>query len=365
MREENRPKSSEYLHWAKTQTPVRWNLMLSGILPYSIKELGIELDDVEINGPSTYGYEPLQKALAFKCAVDPDCVAAATGTSMANYLVMATLLEAGDEVLIEQPTYEPLLAVANYLGARVLRFERRFENGFQIDIDEIRKIASPHTRLIVITNPHNPTGAFCENEILKQIGAIAREIGASVLVDEVYLECMFPRSGTPYSAFHLGQDFVITSSLTKAYGLNGLRCGWILAKPEIIRKIWRLNDLFGVIPAHPAERLSVIALAKLPEIAERARNLLNTNRRLLDEFLDRESEVDVLRPPFGTIVFPRFKRGQDSLTFCRELREKYETAVVPGHYFEMPNHFRLGIGCATDVLAGGLENLRHALATLS
>ena len=152
----------------------------------------------------------------------------------------------------------------------------------------------------------------------------------------------------------------MTSSLTKAYGLSGLRCGWILAAPELARRIWRLNDLFAATAAHPAERMSVMAFDHLAQFRERARALLTTNRALLDEFLDSRADLECFRPPAGTVVFPRLPNGEPE-AFFKLLREKYETSVVPGEFFEMPRHFRLGIGGATAALQGGLERLGAAL----
>jgi aspartate/methionine/tyrosine aminotransferase len=271
---------------------------------------------------------------------------------------MATILEPGDEVMVERPAYDPLLAVPRYLGATVRRFERRREDEFQIDLDELRRGVTTRTRLIVLTNMHNPTSALISTDTLRAIGEMARGVGARVLVDEVYLEAIFD-AARPY-AFQLGSEFVTTSSLTKAYGLSGLRCGWILAEPELARRIWRLHDIFGGIPAHPAERLSVVALAHLDRIAARARALLDANRPLLDSFLDSRDDLDALRPRFGTVVSPRLKAGNvDDL--CALLREKYETSVVPGRFFEMPDHFRIGIGIPTAILRAGLERLSAAL----
>jgi len=166
------------------------------------------------------------------------------------------------------------------------------------------------------------------------------------------------------SSFHLGEQFVVTSSLTKVYGLSGLRCGWILASPELTRNIWRINDLFGNIPSFTAEQLSVIALDHLPQIAARSRELLARNRTILDEFLASRNDLEFLRPPAGTVVFPRLKRGRTE-EFVRLLREKYETSVVPGHFFEMPEHFRLGIGGDTQHLRAGLERVAAALDEFS
>jgi aspartate/methionine/tyrosine aminotransferase len=358
MKNAVRAKGTNYIEWAKTQSLARFSLATSGLLNYSLSQLPVMIEDLEISGPSMYGYGPLQRALALKCGVAPYNIVAAGGTSMANHLAMAVLVEEGDEVLIERPAYEPLLALASYLGAEVKRFERRFEDGFALDPDEVGRKIGPRTRLVVLTNLHNPSGAFTDTDRVKRIGEVASAVGARLLVDEVYLEAMFDQS--PRSAFHLGEHFVTTSSLTKAYGLSGLRCGWVTAASTLAERMWKLNDLFGVIPAHAAERLSVIALEKIAEISARARDLLEKNRALINEFLDTRDDLEAVRPQFGTIVFPRLKRGGvDDL--CNLLREKYETSVVPGSFFEMPDHFRVGIGCATETLVEGLGRLGAAL----
>jgi len=354
--------NSEYIAWAKTQANATYNLANSGMTPYPLEQLPVTIEELEINGPSYYGYEPLQQALATKCGVETDSVVAAVGTTMANFLVMAATVEAGDEVLIEEPAYEPLLNVARYLGAGIKRFPRRFADGFQIDPREIERAATSRTRLIVITNLHNPSNAFIEEDVLKKIGEIARHVDARVLVDEVYLDAMF--EDAPRSSFHLGRQFVATSSLTKAYGLSGLRCGWILAEPELAKKLWGLLDLVIGIPAHPAELLSCVALANLEKIALRSRGILDTNRVVLNRFLTERRELEVCKSEYGTVIFPRLESGRiDEL--CRILREKYDTTVVPGKYFEMPEHFRLGTGCPSEIFIEGIARLGKALDEIS
>ena len=351
-------RGSAYIEWAKTRSPARFSLATSGLGNYPLSRLPVKIEDLEISGPSLYGYGPLQRALALKCQVPPYNIVAANGTSMANHLAMAGVVKPGDEVLIERPAYEPLIAVASYLGAEIKRFDRRFEDGFALDPEEVSRKISSRTRLIVITNLHNPSGALADSDAIRRIGEIARGAGARVLVDEVYLEALYDPALR--SAFQLGEHFITTSSLTKAYGLSGLRCGWVVAAPALAERMWKLNDLFGVVPAHAAELLSVVALANIEQIAEWAKQLLETNRALINEFLDSRDDLQAARPQFGTILFPRIKRGSaDEL--CALLREKYETSVVPGRFFEMPNHFRVGIGCATETLAEGLKRLGAAL----
>jgi aspartate/methionine/tyrosine aminotransferase len=349
---------SAYLEWAKLRSASKYNLATSGLDGFPLAKLPVKIQDLEISIGGSYGYPPLQERLARKNGVAPECVVAANGTSMANHLAMAALLEPGDEVLIEQPTYEPLLTVAEYLGASIRRFPRRFENEFEIDPAEIERHITPKTRLVVVTNLHNPSGARTPDPRLQLIGEIAQKHGAHVLVDEVYLDACFDPQAR--SAFHLGDNFIVTSSLTKAFGLSGLRCGWILAPQSLAERMWRINDLYGVIPAHVAELLSVVALDNMKEIENYSRTRLAANRPILQTFLESRRDLKSIHADAGTVAFPKLTSGRvDAL--CQLLREKYDTTVVPGRFFEVPDHFRIGIGGKTELLQEGLKRLGKAL----
>jgi len=340
--------------WAKLRSHAQFNLATSGVAHWKLRDLPIKIEDLEISGLSKYGFEPLQRALAKHCGVTEDRIVAATGTSMANYLTLATLLKPGDEVLIEEPTYELLLAVAKHIGATISRFPRTHESGFALDPQAIKRAVTPRTKLIVIANLHNPSSALADEATIRAIG----EIGPRVLVDEVYLDAAFERA--PRSAALLGDQFVVTSSLTKVYGLSGLRCGWIIAEPELARAMWRLNDLLGVIPAHMAELASVIAFGELPRILANVRERLDKNRAALHRFFDSRADLEAPRFPFGTTAFPKLLRGSVA-SLCERLRNKYNTTVVPGEFFEMPDHFRIGIGGDLEPLEEGLRRLGAAL----
>ena len=356
-------KRSDYMEWAKTCSQARFNLATSGLTSVRFADFPVQLDQLEITTADGYGYKPLLESLARHTGAPQECIVTAAGTSMANHLAMAALLEPGDEVLLEQPTYGLLLDVANYLRANVKRFPRRFDNGFDVDPVDLENVITKKTRLVILTNLHNPSGALVSTEAVREIGELALKSDARVLIDEVYLEMIF--DGEAPFCFPIGEQlarnpFIVTGSLTKAYGLSGLRCGWIIAPPELARRMWLLNDLFASSPAHAAERMSVMAFDHLEEFRKRARARLKTNRALLDEFLDSRDDLECVRPPAGTVVFPKLKHG-DAEVFFKLLRDKFETTVVPGRFFEMPQHFRLGIGSETAELRSGLERLSAAL----
>src|SRR5690349_3974457 len=206
---------SAYMEFAKLRAGVKHNLATSGMAGFPLAELGVSIDQLEINGPDGYGYEPLRRAIAQRYRVPVECVVPAAGTSMANYFALAACAEPGDEVLIEQPTYALLLDTARYLGFKIKRFQRPAGSNYQIDLDDLRRQLSPKTKLIVLCNLHNPIGALTPESTLPEIGAMARSVGARVIVDEVYLEMLWETE--PQCAFHMDPEvFLSTNSLTKA-----------------------------------------------------------------------------------------------------------------------------------------------------
>jgi len=350
-----RAMQSNYMHWAKTRAPVRYNLASSEVPHFRMDRWRIDPDELELDGASYYRYPPLREAIAAKEGVASGCVVMADGTSMANMLAMAALIAPGDTVLVEHPAYEPMMAAAAHLGANIRRFTRRGPD-FAIDPDEI---AGP-CRLILLTNLHNPTGNLADEATLRAVGDAAEKAGAHVLIDEVYLDAAIPAQGT---AALLGDRFVCTSSLTKVHGLSGLRCGWILAAPDLAEKMWRLNELFGVSQAHQAERLACIALARLDEVDAEAPALLVRNRALANDFFASRADLEVAPMTSGITCFPRLLRGDvDALN--DRLRADYETSIVPGRFFGLADHFRIGVGNPTEIVEAGLERLGAALDRL-
>lgn len=354
-------KNSVYMNWAKYHAAARYNLANSGILGCSLDDLTIERADLVINGPNGEGFAPLKAAIAAKYGAQPAQVVTSQGTSMANFLAMATVIERDDEVLIEHPAYDPLLAAATYLGAKVKRFHRRFENGYQPDLDELKSLLTSRTRLIVLTSPHNPSGIAVAPDILRQIGELAAAAGALVMVDEVYRDILF--EDAPPSAVHLGPHFIATSSLTKSYGLSGLRCGWILCDPDRAEKMRRMNDLFGAVGSMPSDSLALAAFHQLPALEKRTRAMMEANIALVHAFLNQHDDIlDCVTPPRSMIVFPRLQHLSDSQPIHDALR-KFDTSIVPGRFFEAPRHFRLGFAVRPEDVTIGLENLSKVLRT--
>ncbi len=350
---------SSYMEFAKLRSSAKYNLATSGMAGLTMAELGVSIDQLEINPPAGYGYEPLTRAVADRYRVPAECVITTLGTSMANYFALAACTDAGDEILIEQPTYALLLDTSRYLGLEIKRFQRPASADYQIDIDDLRRQVSSRTKLIVLCNLHNPTGAFTPESTLREIGEIARRVGARVIVDEVYLEMLWEKH--PQSAFHIDPEvFLSTNSLTKAYGLSGIRCGWILASPEIVQRIRHFEDLHMGTNVHPAELMGVIAFQKLDQIAAMQKKRLDENRKLLREVLESQSVLEYFWPENGAIIFPRVKGS--AAKFLARLRSEYEVSVVPGEFFEDPQRVRIGVSGTTESVRASLEQLGKALA---
>jgi hypothetical protein len=348
------------MEFAKTRSGARHNLATSGMAGFPLAELGVSIDQLEINGPDGYGYEPLRNAIAQRYRVPVECVATAAGTSMANYFALAACVEPGDEILIEQPTYALLLDTARYLGLEIKRFQRPAASDYQVDLADLERQISPRTRLIVLCNLHNPSSTLTPESTLREIGRMAKKAGARVIVDEVYLEMLW--ESHPHSAFHIDPDiFISTNSLTKAYGLSGIRCGWVLASPEITERIRHIHDLHAASNAFPAEVLGVVAFEKLRDITAVQKTRLNENRKLLKRALE-QSSLEYFWPEYGTIVFPTFKGNAEA--FCDLLRKKYEVSVVPGEFFQDPQRIRIGIGGTIETVRPALEQLLKALLEL-
>ena len=342
-----------YMEWAKTRPAAEFDLAGSNILACSLADLPGAREAVGFDGANDTGYRPLVEAIGRRYGVSPEVVTTASGTAGANFLVLAALLEPGDEVLVERPGYDPLLGAARLVGARTIRFDRQFDAGFALDPDRVRHAMTPRTKAIVITSPHNPTGVAADAAALTEIGRLAERAGAHVLVDEVYRDVS--GNGTPPAAAR-GEVFVTTSSLTKSYGLSSLRAGWTIASPALTYRIRRARDVVDGTGSIVAERLAVVAFEHLDALSARAQAILARNKALADAFLRSRADLEWV-PSSATVVFPRIRGVADVAPFAERLLREQRTAIGPGVFFDAPAHFRVGFGGDTEKLREGLKRL--------
>lgn len=357
----------EYITWAKGQPRVDVNLARSGIDHCPASLLRLKASDLVANLPVKYGYVPLRDAIAARYGVTSARVFAVSGgTGFANWVACAAVLDGcghGAEVIVDRPTYEPLLRIPQALGHRVRRLDRRFEDSYSIDLDRFASLVTTRTRLAILSNLHNPSGARIPMSTLRAMAALLARVGAYLIVDEVYLECIF--GNRPESCVHAGPNVLTTNSLTKAYGLDGLRAGWILGPAAMVARAARINDVMTNNSVAPGELMALAAFRRHREIDRRAHAILDPNLARVRAFLSREPRLQAFVPAGGNVVFPRLPIGVDSGDLAKRLLDRYSTLVVPGRFFESPRHIRMSFGCRPALLARGLANVSRALDDLA
>jgi len=354
---------SSYLEWAKAHGNVTYNLAISGVPPCDVRLVSPSADDFTMVTDNEYGWPPLLERIARRYEVAPECVVLAHGTSMANHLACAAMLEPGAEVLIETPGYDPLRVVPEYLQCDVRTFERREEDGWRLDLDRIERALTPRVRLVIISNLHNPSGALTRRRELVRLAELAETHDIRVLVDEVYLEWIYGSKAEPHSAINLSPRFVTTRSLTKAYGLGPLRAAWILAEVKLADRMKRLNGIFTSSMSSPTERLAARVLDNAERLLQTGRERISHNRKSVTAFVEGNPRLSWVRPEAGTVGFVRLLNG-DVDRLVQQLLTEYDTLVVPGHFFGAPDHFRIGYGMDAGVLEKGLARLALAIDSL-
>jgi aspartate/methionine/tyrosine aminotransferase len=353
-----------YMVWAKTRKAAGIDLAGSNLLPCTLEDLPGAAEALQLAANNDNGFAPLIAAIAVHKQVPTNRIMTGGGCSGVNFLVIAALVGSGDEVLIEQPGYDPLVGACQLMGATVRRFARPFERAFRVDLEALQAAITPATRLIIVSSPHNPSGVSLDAETLRQLVGIADRANAHVLVDEVYLDAVNLAAGDDAlnpSAAELEGPVIATASLTKSFGLAGLRCGWAVAPPELVTRMHRVRDLVDVIGSVPAERLSAFAFSQLPALKARTRALLTANLDLARKFVAGHSQLSVAEKPRSNVTFPRLAGVTDTTAFVDVVAEKHDVAVAAGRYFDAPSHFRISLAGRTDRLAEGLDRLSEAL----
>lgn len=356
--------SAPYLRWAKVRPRVAYDLASSGLLPVTTEELlgsASAASAFEISGPNDDGYLPLRESIGRRYGVDAGRVSIANGAAGANFLVFLALLKPGDDALIESPAYDPLIAAAKIAGANVVHFERHWARGFALEPEAVRRAMTPKTRLIVSSNAHNPSGAMAGAHVLDEIAHDAGKAGANLLVDEVYAEAQHADEPVPVPAALRGEHVITTSSLTKAYGLAGLRCGWIVASTALSQQIRETRD--GVDGSGPfvTEHLAVTAFGRIDRLRARARAVLAENLATLRSMAAAHPRLEWLEPHAGTTAFPRVKGMADTSDLVERLIRDYDTVAVPGHFFQRPEHVRLSFSGRPAMVREAVSRLDRAL----
>jgi hypothetical protein len=358
-----------YLYWAKTRPAATFDLAGSNLLACTLDDLPGARAALELTAPDQGGYPPLVEAIAAHYGVATERVVTASGCSAANFLAIGALISPGDTVLMEGPWYDQITGACQLLGARLETFERRFDEGYRIDVGALRARITARTKLVIITSPHNPSGMSTDRDTLVALQAMAEDTNVHVLVDEVYLDLTnmlhdppspagsrtAPRAAGHYvPAALVGDRLLSISSLTKSYGLSGLRCGWIIATPKVAERARRVRDVIDNIGAAPADRLSALAFAQIDRLAARAYKLVSTNLDPTRAFFARHPQLELCGPVEATIAFPRLNGIPDTGPFVTRLVAEHGVAVVAGSFFGAPAHIRLSLGGRTETLVAGL-----------
>jgi hypothetical protein len=350
----------EYLEWARTHMGrVKVDLAKSNIKALSKEELGLDLSAVQLSAPNEDGVVELRELLAKRYGVPRSNVLITSGATMGIFLACAAAVAEGDQVLLESPNYEPLYRALQERGAEIKMLERRFERGWQIELEELERLVSRATKAIVLTNLHNPSGIATTPEKMMTIGQIARDVGATVIVSEVYLDNAFAPGLRP--AATLGPNLVSIGSLSKVYGLGGLRIGWMVGPEALLKKARLALDYIECDLPAPSESIALVALRRGPEIVLRCQKIVMRNLQIVREWIGKRGDLQWVEPQGGTVCMIKLPPHLDAQALCTLLREKYGTLVVPGDFFYVRGFIRVSCGMDEEILRQGLKNVGKAI----
>jgi aspartate/methionine/tyrosine aminotransferase len=355
---------------------VAWNLSESGVHPLRLEELAdtpelrAAVFAQELAYTQTNGTPDLRAAIAaLYPGSTPDHVEVTNGGSEANCIVLWHFVEPGDDVVMMVPNYMQARGIARGLGATVRPWALvggEAEGRWRVDIAALETLVTPRTRLIFICNPNNPTGARLTAAQLDDICRIAGRVGAWVIADEIYRGAEIDGEETP-SVWGRYERAVVTSGLSKAYGLPGLRIGWVVGPPALVQDLWGVHDYTSIAPGAVNDRLARIALApaRRERLLARTRGIVAANYPIVKHWIEKRApHVSHVPPEAGAITFVRYHHEINSTRLIERLRDEQSLLVVPGDHFEMDGYFRIGFGSDPAHVAGGLERLGELLDAL-
>lgn len=309
------------------------------------------------------GSDRLRDAIAALYAAQTRAnVIVAHGAAGANALVHHAMVSAGDRVITTVPTYQQHTAIPESLGADVIPLPLQARDGYLPDLDALRALATPGTRLIAMTNPNNPTGALMDAAMLRDVAAIARECGAWVLCDEVYRGTDQLGPGTTVSIADVYERGISTGSMSKAFSLAGLRLGWIVAPAEVLAAVSIHRDYTTISVGKLDDHFATLALENAEKVLARSRAITRTNLALLSDWVDAEPLISWVRPQSGTTALLKYDLDIPSRQFCLDLLAETGVMFTPGSALQMEGQVRIGYANATPVLREGLARVSGFLA---
>lgn len=318
------------------------------------------------NECSEWGHPALISAIARQYRVPEKSIHLAYGASNAIYLVSKALLDKGDEIVCERPGYEPLWAAAAQTGCRV-RFIKRQAPGYTLDPERLASLVSSKTKLVVLTNLHNPSGALISDDDLIVAAKAVKTVNPKsyLVVDEIFKDLAF---GRPNPSYKLDRRFITINSLSKSYGLSNLRCGFIIAGPEVISRVRNYFVLAQGGGTRYLESLAALVFDHFEEYREYSREILSANRQAACRTLEPLIDDGVLAgniPEHGCIYFPKVRGHRDTDALARRLAGRYRVFVVPGRFFGDGSRIRLGFGGPPKVIERSLGAFSQALRELA
>jgi aspartate/methionine/tyrosine aminotransferase len=342
---------------------VRYNLAESSMADRRLGDLGVNLDDLLLSYGDHRGEPGLREYIASDSGVHPNQVLVCVGAAGALFTVATALLNAGDRLVVAHPNYASNLETPYAIGAEIVSLPLTLEGSFQVDLDHLRTLITPGTKLVSLTTPHNPTGAVIPPDDLRQIIRMVEEAGAWLLLDETYREL----SDTPPPAVTLSEHVLSVSSLSKTYGVPGIRIGWVLCRDtQLMETLLAAKEQIALAHSVVDEAIARAILERRDTLLPGIRTLMREHRQLVSAWMASEPWLEWVEPQGGVVCFPRIVPGSsvEPARFYQTLNERYATWVGPGHWFEQdPHHFRLGFGYpTTSDLKQALINVSQALS---
>ncbi len=353
---------------------VEWNVSESGVHPLRVEEL---VDDADafaalmsqaLGYPQTNGTVELRSAIAAMYpGATPDNVEVTNGGSEANLLALMHLVEPGDDVVMMTPNYMQVGGLSRWLGATVRAWPLVPDSHrWQVDLDSLSALVGNRTKAILICNPNNPTGARLTSAEVDGICRIAARTGAWILSDEIYRGAELDGVETA-TVWGRTERVLVTSGLSKAYGLPGLRIGWVSGPPEVVETLWGFHDYTSIAPGAINDRLARVALApaRRGQLLARTRSILSANYPILRDWLDaRAPLLSHVAPEAGAIAFIRYQHAINSTRLIERLRDEHSVLVVPGDHFDLDGYLRIGFGSDPTHLTNSLERIGALLDTI-